>query len=411
MKHIHTQSLKGLGLAGVLAGTVMAVSSPAQAGYEFATPAGFCSNKIDRPGDGSDLRLPIGTVDVEFWGFGLDTASSVSVSNVDGTGTTAARIMSRHGGAENNSKGCGAIGSIVIRLTNGPDTITSGYHKRLNIGTASDSRVALSIRRIPKQDRLTWGSVERLSCLGTRTVQDNNHTMIIQLPPGHRDDHSNCSGTALILDHGSSEDFQVDVRAPFNLHFNGLPAGTSADAASLESAYTPTGTVKINLNAATIRAITTPLIGTISVAGPNNLTSNTVRLEIRPQLGQGLSALTASPSSISVGDLVDIGAQIASVAGPGGQPLDFTATTAACWDLAQFADSPRLADPSFHTFSITAGQTIGSISLRSLSGQGCAAKGTGARHTVKVFIPGTDPVSCPLATCRTVSVNVVSRAD
>jgi hypothetical protein len=234
--------------------------------------------------------------------------------------------------------------------------------------------------------------------------------MIIQLPPGHINDHSNCN-PALVLDHGSSEDFQVDVRAPFNLHFNGLPSGTAADAASLESAYTPTGTVKINLNAATLRAITTPLVGTISVAGPNNLTSNNVRLEIRPQLGQGLSALTASPVSISDGDLVDIRAQIASVAGVGGQPLDFTVTTASCFDLARFADSPRFADPNIRTFSITAGQTVGTISLRSVAGTGCSAKTPGTRHIVKVFIAGTDPVSCAVATCRTANVNVISRPE
>jgi len=408
MKLTSIRRWANVGCAGALAASTLLFAAPAQAGYEFATTVSDCKTKVDRPGDNSDLRLPVGTVDVQFFGFGLDTANSVSVSNVSGTGTTTASIVDRHSGPGNISRGCGAIGSIVVRLTSGPTSVASGFRKRLNIGTNADSQVPLSIRRYPRRDVLTWSPTQSLTCLGTPQLIDNNRILIIQLPAGHLTNSSNCT-TFLNLTGTSTEDFQVDVPLPYADRLTGLPTFATPRGNTLQTGYVPAHNVIVDLTSAAIRALTTTSITNISMVAPNDLASNNaIKLEIRPNTAKILQSLQ-TPASIPVGDPFDLTVQMSPRAASGGQEVDFTVDLPNCFRLSDYPQSSRAANPNIRTARIAQGESVGRFSIRSLVDASCSATGTGLRHVAKMWLPGSDPNTCPRETCRTSNIAVTSR--
>lgn len=120
---------------------VTAVASPAQARWETAHGSaiqigGKCPNTHTydpqlRATDGRPFDVPAGfSNEIEIYGHGIDLSGGVTVSGLPGLAASIARGVS---GAENGLRGCGAIGSIVLRIEVAPNT--AGTTGSLRIGT------------------------------------------------------------------------------------------------------------------------------------------------------------------------------------------------------------------------------------------------------------------------------------
>src|SRR5437870_13203630 len=84
-------------------------TATAQAGVEFASEVGQCSNKKT-----GTLNILAGVVRFEVWGNSVDISNPTTGFRVDSSSGLTARIIRQHNGAENATRGCGVIGSAEV---------------------------------------------------------------------------------------------------------------------------------------------------------------------------------------------------------------------------------------------------------------------------------------------------------
>lgn len=123
MKH---SSLAALACTALLGTT--AFSTPALARWETANGAAIppgvqcgaphTSNPDLRASDGRPFEVPAGfSNEIEIYGQGIDLSPSIAASGLPGLTATISRKVS---GADNAVRGCGAIGSVVVRIVTQP---------------------------------------------------------------------------------------------------------------------------------------------------------------------------------------------------------------------------------------------------------------------------------------------------
>lgn len=121
-------SLRTASAAAVLA-AVLVMPAPALAGWErigTVGPAGTkdeCGTVVLRELDNRPLRLAAGsTFDIEVLGHGIDLVETKAIA----LGGDDAQLIDTHGGPENLTRKCGAIGSVKLRLRINPAAPENG---------------------------------------------------------------------------------------------------------------------------------------------------------------------------------------------------------------------------------------------------------------------------------------------
>lgn len=412
---------------------VFMTAGQAFAGYEFATTPNPCSNgsspenhQVDRIGDRQDLRLPIGVVTLELWGDGIDLASSSTQTEVSGTGTTTVRIKKRRTGAENLLR-CGlAKGSLEVEFSSGPRD-AGNFRKKVRFVESGDVKatVPISVRRFVAPDEAVWmdSSEEPNNCLGIVGIRSaDRRTMTLRLPPGATQSNVSC-GYRRRITILERQDNQVDAPVPFRMVFEGLPAFAEVseeqrfpvvkrDRDAIEVPYNwNSREIMLDLDTVAIRQLIGPSVSNIRVTAPNGRASNGLILRVESEPQGFAPSITALPSSVNVGDPVDIIIPIAPVAPAGGQRILFTANTAACFNLSEHPDATDIADENVREFRVTAGESLGILTLRSKQGTGCSTKGEGIRHIITVFFRNEDRVACRTPRCSRTSVTLITPDD
>jgi hypothetical protein len=406
----------------------MTLTSPqALAGYEFATRVNPCSDgdgvtetdKIDKVNDGASLRLPLGVSNLELWGDGIDFATrAIPTPESSDTASTEINIVKTRGGGENLVR-CGlAKGSMEVTFTNGPRS-ANHFTKDVRFkdsGGAIKANLPISVRRFVAPDKL---SLERLTgdCSLLRTLGrgfDGRSLTLGLLAVADREQASvDCSGALKIRIVENQDDSlrsgNLQASSKYNLNIEGLPPFLSPASIGVNYNWRDKEVLLV-FNEERLRQLTQSANFNIFVSAPNGRRSNlvTLNMQILPRLIGFAGDITAFPQSLNILDPVDVRIPVTPAAPQGGQRILFTANTASCFDLSQHPDAPDIADPNVREFRITAGQTVGTLTLRSIQGDACSTRAPGTLHTIKAFFPDSDPVSCQSPRCSTTSVRLIS---
>jgi hypothetical protein len=361
-------------------------ATPAYAGVEYVTPTSNCTLKVDVPG-GKPLRIIAGqNIQFEVWGNSVDLADPTNGFRINissgPTGGVSASVISRRSGPSNLSRGCGNVGSAVVRV-NSPPTLASQVvmtiQFRMPFGDWSSQPV--TINPFPAITS-TWTSLPG-SCLiktGSAEMLNNSTTMVVQLPPGHRQDQTNCSTriTARLRDTFGD----LDITGPaITYNVSGLPNFLTAVQLSGGNPG-----INLNIDIARIRALTGVSNSNITFTNPlNTARTTTLRLEVRPELGQGFaSTATANPTTLTAGDPVDFTVRLSAPAAAN-QVITWRMTSPGCFIEANPQSQYNPSAP-FQHFVFPQGQQNAIIRVRSRTGTGCTNVNSLVAHIFEAWI-------------------------
>ena len=382
----------GPGLAA-LAMTLAAMPlKRADAGVEFVTKTTDCSIKVDLIGDGKDLFIIAGpNIQFEVWGNSVDLSNPTSGFRIAvdaGAGNVTARIVQQRSGAANLARGCGNTGSAVVEVDS-PADIGSTLQRSLffKMPFGDESRLQISIKPFPTFSA-TWVN-PALSCIvktGTLQLLDQDTRIVLQLPPGHQQDQTTCNSNSLSARISPADMGELDIVGPnFRYTFGGLPAFMTGNQAST---IPPNGFpgLLFTINVAGIRALATASISAITLTNPLNTNrSTTLRMEVRPNLGQGFATVaSANPRTLTAGDPVDFTLTLSAPAAAN-QIITWRMTTPTCFVQANI-QSPYNANAPFQFFTFPQGQTSAIIRVRSQDGAGCTNVQTLITHVFEAWI-------------------------
>jgi hypothetical protein len=387
-----------LAAAAVLAVTALGTPT-AKAGVEFVTRIGDCTTRVDEIGDGKDLFIIAGNnIQFEVWGNSVDLSNPSTGFRIgvdSGAGTVTARIIRQRSGATNLGRGCGNTGSAEVEVDS-PVTLTSNIQRSLffKMPLGDESRLQMTIKAYPTFD-VTWASTSAdVSCIvktGTFEKLNQDHKILIQLPPGHQQDQTTCTQRTLIARGIPSLIGELDIAKGFSYSITGLPAFLQSSQASVVSpAVLPQASFAISVSG--IRALTTASNSNIVISSLNPNRSSSLNLEVKTDLGNGFSvAATCNPSSFNVGDPTDCRLTLASTV-TNTQPITWRITTATCFTQA-VAEAPYDANAPFQVFKFPAGQSSANIRVRSVNNPGCTSSLSPVRHVFEAWIGDfrTDP--------------------
>lgn len=370
-------------LAAALAGS----GTTRAADVRFVTPIDNCKNKIDQPGDGKNLFVVAGpSRKFEVFGDWMENVTSIRFGTVSGTGTVTTTLGTKRNGAANLLRGCEMLGSVVVTLSS-PITLTSNISRELVFEDGSnDGHLPVTIKAFPPITA-TWLPQNGPACIvGTGSFQllDQNDRIVINLPPGHQQDHTTCTNPTLIVSVAATNIGEFDVGAdPFRYTAVGMPAFLTL--ATSQEGFQNTRSMSFAIDTARIRALTATSTSTITIRSANTNRTDTVRLTVIPNAGQGFATPCAcNPSSFNVGDLTDCNVRLSAPAA-GGQVITWRMTTAGCFAQA-VATTPYNPGAAFQAFAFPAGQTSANLRVRSATtGAGCADK-DGVAHLFEAWI-------------------------
>ncbi|HEY1284032.1 MAG TPA: hypothetical protein VGE96_06075, partial [Steroidobacteraceae bacterium] len=260
---------------------------------------------------------------------------------------------------------------------------------------------------------------------------DNNKRLEIHLPAGHRGDHTNCTGPA-VLDIVIPGNPSLDVADDYaytlttavsekRLVRKGGGTGTSGivgigtvvgfstfvtvtnapsfftvssiDSKDLDTkGFVPKQLVQLDLNALNIRTLTRQTRLVLEARAPNGKSSN-VTLDIFPNNDNGFAIpASCAPDPLNTGSLVTCRVQLALPAPADGEDISWRLTTAGCFEQAgqaQFLPSPGTPDNTQPGVTIAANANTFDFVVRASAGGTNCASAQGNSHKFEAWI-GTD---------------------
>jgi hypothetical protein len=374
----------------------------AEAGVEYVTTTANCTSKVADITTGATLEVIAGpSITFEVWGNSVDLTDATDGLTFSGPSGMTAQIVTRHSGPSNLGRGCGNVGSAVVRIsTSGTLGADASASLSFRMPLGDKSRLPMTIKAHPTFTAVwtTNGALQpsALPCIvktGSITPLNQDARLEIQLPPGHRQDATTCTSNVLNVRTVPASIGHVDVVGPtMKYDVTGLPSFVTVNQAT--AVLPQVGTqLTFTFDVAGIRALTAARTSTITITDPvaTNRTE-TLTLVVRPDLGQGFaSAATANPSSTAAGNPIDFTLRLSSPAGSG-QVITWRMTTASCFTEA-IAQAPYRATAPFQFFRFPEGQTSAIIRVRSVNGAGCTNKLSPVTHIFEAWIGDarTDP--------------------
>lgn len=384
-----------LAAAVVLAVTALGTST-AQAGVEFVTRIGDCTNKVDLIGDNKDLFIIAGSnIKFEVWGNSVDlsnTSTGFRIGVDSGAGTVTARIIRQRGGFTNQARGCGNTGSAEVEVDS-VATLTSNIQRSLffKMPAGDESRLQMTIKAWPTIN-VTWVSTN-VNCIvktGTLEKLNQDHKIRIQLPPGHQQDQTTCNQKTLSARVDPSDIGELDIFRELSYSITGLPAFLQASPPVASPVAAPGILFTISVSA--IRALTAVSDSNIVITSAQPNRSVTLNLEVIPDLGLGFSAsATCNPSSLTAGNPTDCTLTLPSRL-TDRQPITWRMTTASCFTQAVL-EAPYDPNAPFQVFNFPVGQSAANIRVRSVDNAGCTDQRAPINHFFEAWIGDfrTDP--------------------
>jgi hypothetical protein len=355
-------------------------AAQARAGVEYVTRTTNCTSHI---ADGSNaLTVQAGPgMTFEVWGNSVDLAPSIKT----GGALTGASIVARHSGADNSSRGCGFVGSMVVSVTsNATITTSAAASLAFQMPLGDFSTLGMTIVPFPALNQPTWttsGSLQpsTLPCIvgtGSITTINQDTKLVIQLPPGASQDQSTCTSNVLTVrvQPGSNS---TDVAPTFKYSVSGLPAFVTESQTTPELPGVP-ATLTFTFNVAAIRALTTSSTSTVTIKNPIGTNrSTTLTMQVNPStVAQGFSApASPNPSSTAAGNPIDFTLKFAAVTASAGQVITWRMTQAGCFKSAgtQWPYNPT-SNSGFQFYTAPGGVTSTVIRVISQNNAGCTNK-------------------------------------
>jgi hypothetical protein len=374
----------------------------AEAGVEYVTTTANCTSKVADITTGATLEVIAGpSITFEVWGNSVDLSDPSSGFGFSGPSGMSATIVSRHSGPSNLGRGCGNVGSAVVRIsTPGGLDADAAASLSFTMPLGDKSRLPMKIKARPTFTAVwtTNGALQpsALPCIvktGSITTLNQDSRLEIQLPPGHRQDQTTCTSNVLTVRTVPSSIGHVDVVGPtMKYDVTGLPSFVTVNQAT--AVLPQVGTqLTFTFDVAGIRALGAARTSTITIADPvASDRTETLTLVVRPDLGQGFaSAASPNPAATLPGNPIDFTLRLSAPAGAN-QVITWRMTTASCFTQA-IAEAPYRATAPFQFFTFPQGQTSAIIRVRSLAGTGCANKLTAVTHIFEAWIGDsrTDP--------------------
>lgn len=361
----------------------------ARAGVEYVTRTTNCTVHI--AGSGNALTVQAGPgMTFEVWGNSVDLAPTIKT----GGALTGATIVARHSGADNSSRGCGFVGSMVVSVSsNATITTSAAASLGFQMPLGDFSTLSMTIVPFPALAQPTWttsGTLQpsNLPCIvktGSITTINQDTKLVIQLPPGASQDQTTCTSNVLtvrVLPGASS----TDVAPTFRYAVSGLPSFLSESQATAELPSVG-ATLTFTFNVQGIRALTTTSSSTITIRNPINTNrSTTLTLQVSPTAGLGFAAVaTANPTKTTAGNPIDFTMQFSSPI-RNGQVITWRMTQAACFAQAE-SDMPySSANPYQHYKYTGTGQTALTLRVLSVNAGGCTSKLGPTTHIFEAWI-------------------------
>lgn len=384
---------------------LIALGAPAaQAGVEFVTRTGDCTNKVDTIGDGKDLFIIAGP-DVRFEVFGnsVDLSNPTSGFRISSTTNSSARIVQQRSGPTNLGRGCGNTGSAVVEVDS-PVGLASDVQRTLffKMPFGDESPLQIKIKAYPTISA-TWTSVQSaISCIvktGTFQKLDQDRKLLIQLPPGHQQDQTTCSQNNLVATVSPSSIGELDISSgAFKHTVTGQPANfVQANQNTPREPGSPAG-MNFTFSVSGIRALTAVSNSNIVIRSPHPSGTSTLNLEVRPNIANGFTQ-AANCRNLQTGDTVRVNDPVQCelrLAFPptAGQLITFEVQGKEC--VAPGAPSVSYSSASgIGTTTLSGAGTIFEVPLRAVgatmsTGLPCASLAPGTQHTVKFWLGARD---------------------
>ena len=358
--------------------------TPAEAAVEFVTPVGSCT-VVDRIGDNKDLRVAQGTLEFEVWGSGVDMAVEVGTRlTINGGGGVTATIREKRSGPQNLAGPCRqATGSVRVRVVS--DQQQADFRRTLMFPMpfgGSPSPLAVTFRA-QRPFAWTWSDVavtEGIGCLipsvNSYRVDLNSKRLTIDLPPGARNDTSNCTAalnSAIRIDQAPS----IDVDAPFSYQISGQPGWLTQNTRSLQARGLAVRDANghprpaFNVNVLELRRITRPGEFRLT-AGNSNGRTDTLTLVVNPGPENGIqSVVCGSGNRISAGQNFLCEVRFAASV-PQGEIITYQSPSQACF--LDSAGQPLSQSNGFGRFSAPTAGTLQRVPLTHVPGRDCGGQ-------------------------------------
>ena len=377
---------------------IAAWTAPAQAGVEYVTSTGDCT-QVDTIGDGKDLSIIAGP-NVRFRVFGnsvnlSNPTSGFRIATDSGAGSVAARIVSQ--GID-----CGVTGFALVEVDS-PVDLASDIQRSLffKMPLGDESRLQMRIRAFPAID-VTW-SDEPIGCIGVDELLNQNKTLRISLPAGYLNDPTNCTSRTLRARVANAAFGEIDIRPSFNYAVSGLPAFLTANQPNPTTLASDTTIVNFTIDVARIRALTTASNSNITVTSRNPTRTSTLALNVvlPPAQGFAQAAVCRNPTTgntVNVDDLVNCELRLANPPPAAGQLITFEMRDKNCVAAGTTTSNMTYAAATgIGTILLTGtSATIFQVPFRvrggtSSAGTPCASL-TGVQHTGLFWVgPRDDP--------------------
>jgi hypothetical protein len=365
----------------VMGGAALALAivptARARAGVEYATRTSDCNTHLAGPGD--PLTVMAGpNMDFEVWGNSVDLTNPTTGFKFTGPAGMQASIIARHSGADNSGRGCGFVGSAVVRVsTSGTMTTDANGSVSFQMPLGDFSSLALKIVAFPSLAQATWttsGTLQpsNLPCIvktGSINLLNQDTKLVIQLPPGAAQDQTTCTSNVIQVKVLPTAFPIVDISPSYKYNVTGLP--TFLTDSQTPPALNP---LKFTFSVSRIRALTTTSSSTITIQNPiaTNRTT-TLTLQVSPTAGQGFAQVaTPNPTSTAAGNPIDFTLKLSAPAATG-QIITWRMTQAACFKQA-VTEAPYSATATFQFFQFPAGVTSANIRVLSVNNAGCTSK-------------------------------------
>jgi hypothetical protein len=288
--------LAALGLVGFWA-------SPAQAGVEFVTRTADCT-KVDRIGDGKDLFIMAGrNVRFRVFGNSVDLSNPTNgfrIATDSGAGDVRAKIVSQ-------GTDCGGTGFALVDVDS-PANLNANIQRSLffKMPFGDESRLQMTIKAFPAIN-VVWRVQQDIGCIGGFTLLNQDHRMLIRLPPGHQQDETTCNNRTAFARVTPASLGEVGVFKKFNYSVTGLPGFATSEQAFPQE---PNSSAEITfpIDVGRIRALNATSNRTLTISSVSNRTA-TLDLTVVPNLSNGF-AQAAKCRNLQTGALVNVNDQV-----------------------------------------------------------------------------------------------------
>jgi hypothetical protein len=403
----------------------LASALPAQAGVEFVAPVNSCTS-VFKSDSNRDLAIIAGR-NVQFRVFGnsvdlTNRSSGFQVVPPNSNGVTGQII--------NQGRDCNFTGFSTVRVDSSvrlADSTRRTLTFKMPLGDISPLRI--TIKPLPAINAIWTTNVitpplvlpssnsqaaqsegivlpvtprpspqPGIDCIvktGKLEKLDQNHTLRLELPPGHRQDRSTCSQNTLIVWVTPSQiSGGVDISRPATRYIvEGLPDYLTANQ-FIPKKVTEPQEIRFSINVNRLRRIATARNSSITVRSPISGKISRLNLEVIPNLNNGFTQAPIcrnrqTGNTVNVEDLVECGLSLAIPPDPE-QLVTFEVLDRLCVEAGS-PDVDYSSVTGIGTTKLQGSGTVFNLPLRTINGtrsdnRGACASETGSQHTVKFWL-------------------------